>query len=159
MASIPYVNSAALRTGENGNSSAQLRRTESALGPAQAEEGPMTVFVYATRASRLVTRTTSRFCKRGRRGNLVRGKRPRRRRVRVVREECGSAWEIGRSCLDKVFDFAGKPGVGPRGHGVVIARETQQTCFNEWIGLSCQLTDMPSSFLIKLVTPRPIAGC
>jgi hypothetical protein len=46
MASIPYVNSAALRTGENGNSSAQLRRTESALGPAQAEEGPMTVFVY-----------------------------------------------------------------------------------------------------------------
>ncbi|MGH9807414.1 MAG: hypothetical protein ACRD9W_09150, partial [Terriglobia bacterium] len=32
----------------------------------------------------------------------------------VVREECRSAWEIGRSCLDKVLDFAGKRVVGPR---------------------------------------------
>ncbi|MHC2467372.1 hypothetical protein ACVIHD_006384 [Bradyrhizobium embrapense] len=32
----------------------------------------------------------------------------------VVREERKSAREIGRSCLGKVFDFAGKPGVGLR---------------------------------------------
>jgi hypothetical protein len=32
----------------------------------------------------------------------------------VVREECGSTREISKSCLDKVFDFAGKRGVGPR---------------------------------------------